>query len=677
MAETKTDILQDPFEVGKNYVGVGSVGLLSVSKPFRYAFVLWSDITKPLFLSDGDRQVILPFPPEAFNIDEQAATTITYTQNSGKFVERRGQLSKNIVLSGTTGFNYNPKYSHTTRQFLTPGLIVEGEGPNSGFGRFLALRNIFREYWATFSDDSNLEKRDKTAMVFINEKDDENWIVEPMSFKMQRQSPRDKFMYHYEIVLQTIAPADGIYLIDDPTTIFQDIGNFIQIVRQVADTTSKFAASISNAMAKVTGAVREATQTLVTIINTISAAATDIAEGKRLVMELPDLIKGDANNIKGSFQGAYENWLTLGDKVAIASGSNPIPFEATLAATQVASVIGGLAGRSKLFNMSLPSVWVDRVLNLYNPVYGFGGFNQILLGPLSKSGVKEVEILPGDDLVRIATRSLGSAERFMEIVVLNNLKPPYISPTAQARLPNTLAPGDPILVPAIGTASAPRAPIKTTVYTDPTFTGNVLSHSGFTTIVETNGRTYRTNQWQGFYAEIVTGAGAGQKRLISENDATSITVEKAWDTNPNSTSVIRFFLKRTGMVPQKSADDQVIGVDLMLKNNDMAVSAKGDLQTVSGSDNMVQAINTKLKTRPGELAAHPSFGLGFPPGQKATPDTLLAYKVAVRQLLLSDRRIAAVQQMVVSADADKLELQAYVVLSGSSQPFSVDTRGGK
>jgi len=674
----KNDIIQDPNTVGKHYVGVNNVDLLGVSsRPFRYGFVLWTDISTSLF-APNNKQVILPFPPNTIVVDEPFATNIVYAQGAGKFVERKGQISKIISLSGTTGFNYAPKLPTSVRMVTPQSTIVEVEGPTSGMGRFLELRGLFREYANIFSDDSLQEKRAKTAFVFVNEKDDENWIVEPISFKMTRSAPRDKFVYRYDITLQTIAPAEsGQFIEDDWVTLYRIARNVRQVVSNVSHLISQYSASIGNLAAATTGAISEASGSLFNVMTSIASGLSLIADGTRSVMSLPNLIKGQADTALNSFQSTYENWLAVGDKIELESGpgSFPYSFDELRDATNAASAIGGLAGRSELFNNSLSTAWKNTLTN-YQANFGFGGFNQSLIEPLNKYGVREVEILPRDDLIRIAIRELGSAERFMELVVLNNLKPPYVSTDKSYRLPNTLAPGDPILLPVQGSTNAPKAPTKTTVYTDPTLTSEVLSHSGLTTTLDTAGKTFRDNQWAGFKAKIVLGTGAGQSRNVESNDADSIVADATWFPNPAADSVIKLYLVRAGVTPTKSANEQILGVDLKFTATfDIEVTQHGDAATVSGSTNMLQAIDAKFRTKPGELPAHVSYGLGFSSGQRATADSVLTYRLAVRQMLLSDRRITDVQQVRISVNGDRLDFQAYVITSGNAQPFSIDTRG--
>ena len=70
-------------------------------------------------------------------------------------------------------------------------------------------------------------------------------------------------------------------------------------------------------------------------------------------------------------------------------------------------------------------------------------FNNTLNLPVPTSA-KEIIIQQDDSLEDIASRELGTAERWSEIAVLNNLKPPYISDTSDTRVKVY---GDKILIP--------------------------------------------------------------------------------------------------------------------------------------------------------------------------------------------------------------------------------------
>lgn len=70
--------------------------------------------------------------------------------------------------------------------------------------------------------------------------------------------------------------------------------------------------------------------------------------------------------------------------------------------------------------------------------------------------VRYVEIRYGDDLRRIALREMGNASKWLDLVVLNDLRPPYIAEEASA---GVLAYGDQIMLPSpVSTLSASTDP---------------------------------------------------------------------------------------------------------------------------------------------------------------------------------------------------------------------------
>lgn len=62
--------------------------------------------------------------------------------------------------------------------------------------------------------------------------------------------------------------------------------------------------------------------------------------------------------------------------------------------------------------------------------------------------VGKTTVQPGDHLLKLSTRLMGDPMRYTELIILNNLKPPYISTT---RADGVLTPGDTILYPSDGT----------------------------------------------------------------------------------------------------------------------------------------------------------------------------------------------------------------------------------
>lgn len=72
---------------------------------------------------------------------------------------------------------------------------------------------------------------------------------------------------------------------------------------------------------------------------------------------------------------------------------------------------------------------------------------------IAAPAVRYVVVQYGDSLQRIALRELGDASRWLDLIVLNGLSPPYIVPPELAT-DRLVSPGDRIMVPAPGSGVA-------------------------------------------------------------------------------------------------------------------------------------------------------------------------------------------------------------------------------
>lgn len=536
------DIIGDIFETGKKYVGSDTTGIVVAGQPFRYGFAVYKNNN---FLTPAN-QVVLPFPPESISIDEPAATSIIHTQNSGKWIERRGQLTKTITISGTTGFNFEPRLFAAARRVLPQAVVVEQEGPTSGLAQFITLRNLFRWYWLTFSNEDFKDVRASTVFAFINEKDDEAWIVEPISFRMTRTAPRNKFTYNYDIVMQTVAPLEDAVLLPDNLSIVQTLRNAATVLFNTANEIRRLTESASTLLTSVTGVVAETVADLRNTALSIGEALERAADVQGAIkLGLKDVIQGH-KDIEPAWMGKVERLDEVAEAVETETGVDPIPFEVRADVLELCRLISLLAGREELFAPDFKETWDAAVADM-DLSYGLNNYDFLKNIFADAAGVRQVTILPEDTIYKIAVRELDSAERFHELVVLNNLKPPYLSPDPENRKPNTLSPGDSILVPATGVQNASSVLITTNVYEDPTFKGRIdLITSG---LVLTLGLgpddVWITNQWSGFTLEVADGSGLGQTSVIESNDdAGEITLTLALEVLPSAGDLVKLYLVR-------------------------------------------------------------------------------------------------------------------------------------
>ena len=114
---------------------------------------------------------------------------------------------------------------------------------------------------------------------------------------------------------------------------------------------------------------------------------------------------------------------------------------------------------------------------------------------------------------------------------------------------------------------------------------------------------------------------------------------------------------------------EVLGTDILLKEDmntglvDFSISTGGDTASISGTDNLMQAMTLRLKLGKGDLRAHPSYGLTRFVGQKATISNLFTFEQSLKSSLLVDDRIGKIDTIsaqYVDANVAEISLRATV-----------------
>jgi hypothetical protein len=101
--------------------------------------------------------------------------------------------------------------------------------------------------------------------------------------------------------------------------------------------------------------------------------------------------------------------------------------------------------------------------------------------------------------------------------------------------------------------------------------------------------------------------------------------------------------------------ERSLGSDLKLtKNFDLSISNAGDLEVVSGVQNMAQAVILKLSYEKGEVMRYPEMGAGLRPGIKFPP--IETIKDGLTNTLLQDTRIEAIQDLSIIRDGPAVYL---------------------
>lgn len=114
---------------------------------------------------------------------------------------------------------------------------------------------------------------------------------------------------------------------------------------------------------------------------------------------------------------------------------------------------------------------------------------------------------------------------------------------------------------------------------------------------------------------------------------------------------------------------------------DLVASRDGDLETVTGRENLVQAIINRLLTRKGELAplGHPNYGsrLYLLPGELNNLRVRGLADIYIREALAQEYRIAEVLRIAFDSPnrdsrRDTMEVTLVVRPIGDSEPLSLN-----
>lgn len=110
-------------------------------------------------------------------------------------------------------------------------------------------------------------------------------------------------------------------------------------------------------------------------------------------------------------------------------------------------------------------------------------------------------------------------------------------------------------------------------------------------------------------------------------------------------------------VTARSAED-VLKRDVALVQGRL-VAVDGSLALVAGRDNLHQALGIRVRTEPGELLFHPTYGCEVHrlKGQKADPINALLAAEFVKSAVRADARIASVIAATTVAQGDTLAVE--------------------
>lgn len=402
-------------------------------------------------------EFIFTVPPKVLEVHEPFATHITPTQNAGRFVEGHGSILKSVRISGTTGVRprTGTPQASPPKQFIPPRQLagIEPVGSNTnlldidtGHDMISRLKNLFRIY-----SDLTEKGNSDVLMVWRNIKDGEYWVVEPenVAFTSDSKSP---LTTSYTINLKTVVQFTEL-LVDKPgarslgsnksfQTVLreatQDINRGMLIVSTAPQSITKAALNFVN---PVTGVAMAAAQTPSMVFAGFISAVRALENGtigasERVILQAFHLANMAINaRIEMSKSALFGSHV---DRVKNAWKRIQLAAERV-----IASDLNSDSSQRYRRNR-------DKIIRAYtkNATTSTTSSDSSFLGNVqSSTTVAQAVIQQGDNIRTLALRLCGDAKNWKDLVLLNELVPPYISPVPTDRK-GVLCPGQIILYPS-------------------------------------------------------------------------------------------------------------------------------------------------------------------------------------------------------------------------------------
>ncbi len=269
----------------------------------RYGFAIMT--TSGLAVGNKSDVFYLQIPPKSISQKEIFATNISATRK-GVIVETEGVVFKDIVISGNTGIFPGIRASSNIPTANFSDLTAAPKPPTgvdpktgmskasgvttiSGYEEFIRLRQYFLRYAA-----EKVRYDGDRFLIFINEKDGQALVVEPLEFSMDKDAS-SPLTYNYRIVLKGIGDVASFTFDekekDKPLDLFESIGN---ISANVSAGLGQAGAVINQSRRLVERVSQSLDQTFINPLRQLKFATDDLKDGVSTVLSLPAILARNA-----------------------------------------------------------------------------------------------------------------------------------------------------------------------------------------------------------------------------------------------------------------------------------------------------------------------------------------------------------------------------------------------
>jgi phage baseplate assembly protein W len=672
-------------------------------------------------------QVTLKINPQTYRFMEPTRQGVTQTV-SGAWVDWYGLGLPKINLAGTTGWKPDRmKLATATSGFalLQAGItsraqdlaktvnILNKNDPNAptGLQDFIYLRNrIFRTY-ATLLQKVNLKHdqkiQDQVQLQFFAWDTEDFCVVLIDQFELNRSIARP-MLYDYNIQMTVIgyvgdragAWTDFLSKIDNPKAGLTGILGSIQAanawMKGIQATVRNASLAVSEAIGSITAQIdavsqgieefmSNATGMITVPLQFVTQLTTDIrnlGDSVLGIAQLPERFKNELHN------QLVSTWCALSGLTAY-----PEMFQETFKSLADGAPwsnlnCSGTLGIPPNPTNTDPGV---RAQESNTPPNGFSG----IMGPTapvalsqpspatSPYRLSEATITEGDTIQSVITKLGGLdqniAQVWQQIATLNNLEYPYIVPdvnfqTEVRATVTVVLSGTPGTIVSAGTRIGTLAITSNEdIIIFRTIVSATIGADGKATVIAmaekpgefANVKAMSVSQFIDAVGQPTTISGVNT--IENPNTAAGGKIYKV--LKPGQKLKIPVALdtaRETGYVDRSATiDENLFKNDIALDSNgDIVADGRGDIQVVSGIDNMAVAIQDRLRTDKGELIKHPGYGFNTQQviGEPGDQNFLDFAKLELQATLLEDPRIKSIKNMTLAKDTQALWVDMNLIL---------------
>jgi hypothetical protein len=231
-------------------------------------------------------------------------------------------------------------------------------------------------------------------------------------------------------------------------------------------------------------------------------------------------------------------------------------------------------------------------------------------------------------------------------------------------------------------STAGTAPDATSRYVIAGFDAGTATAGAATTLTDST-KSWPTNRWTNYTVRILAGTGRGQLRIIASNTGTVLTVQNAWDTTPDATSVFviagdpdKLYLVSGGnaAILMHNMDSQVATFGRQVGSN--WGIARNAAATVGGHQPVAIASLTNVTTTATVTTAHPhQFRVGELVTVRGATDA--NYNVTNVAIATVASATTFTYVMAGSPASNTIGAQSTTTLTDSTKSWTVNEHAGR